>query len=225
MNHIALEKYLIDIAQESIFFDDKNPEVKFETDPSNIMDRMKYEKLDFEYPGPKFVERTLENFEYVTTGFIKTGEMHINAMLKDLKNMLKFIKRNNYIFQQATDDKNTKTQIRILDDLKEVTSEITATSSLVSSGISIFSGELVKTPPVLYNKLKEFFTEFAKIYKECIINKGNQYVKLYGSKSTMKKIFNRVELTKKYQNKSFLWNAGTEYCNLVLLILRTGTGN
>src|SRR5699024_2660995 len=133
MNRIALEKYLIDIAQEGIFFDDKNPEVKFETDPSNIMARMKYEKLDFEYPDPKFVERTLENYEYVTTGFVKTVEMYINAMLKNLKNMLKFIKRNNYIFQQATDDKNTKTQIRILDDLKEVTSEITATSSLVSS--------------------------------------------------------------------------------------------
>lgn len=82
MNRIALEKYLIDIAQEGIFFDDKNPEVKFETDPSNIMDRMKYEKLDFEYPGPKFVERTLENFEYVTTGFIKTGKMPILRLVE-----------------------------------------------------------------------------------------------------------------------------------------------
>lgn len=227
MNQIALEDYIIDfayhtnidIAQEGIFFDDKNPNIKYNETNTSAMNEIQYKKAIGKYPSAKYADELIKEFDKVSVGFVKHGEKYMNMALSELKQMLNYVKQNNDKYMQAFEDDNKEVGRNIIDGFRKTTTKIREVNQQYNRGDYIFKGERVETPENLRKKMYGFFKEFAEIYKECVINQSKQYVDDYAKKSAVKRVFTKKKLTYNYLSKVYLWHEAVLYCEDVFNLI------
>lgn len=193
-----------DSANEGFFMDDKNPKIKTKENDNKAMSWIGYKEKGAYIIGSDWVNVYISLWDKTTEPFIKSGKSFVSKCVSDIEEGKRYCDANRKKFIEAYNNKNTEVMNNIADGMRNIFTTSIAASRQSNAGGKQFTGPITDMPDSLKNSLKPELTKFAKIYRETGLELAKKNIIDVRSKSTLKKIFNVKNYTKKYGIETYL---------------------
>lgn len=193
-----------DSANEGFFMDDKNPKIKTNENDNKAASWIGYKGKGTFIIGSEWVSVYISTWDKTTEPFVKSGKSFISKCISDIEEGKRYCEANRKKFIDAYNNKNTEVMNNIADGMRNIFTTAIAASRQANAGGKQFTGPITDMPDSLKNSLKPELTKFAKIYRETGLALAKKNIIDVRSKSTLKKIFNVKNYTKKYGVETYL---------------------
>lgn len=193
-----------DSANEGFFIDDKNPNIKTEENDNKSASWIGYKGKGAFLIGSDWVNVYISMWDKTTEPFVKSGKSFVSKCVSDIEEGKRYCEANRKKFIEAYNNKNTEVMNNIADGMRNIFTTSIAASRQANAGGRQFAGPITDMPDSLKNSLKPELTKFAKIYRETGLALAKKKIIDVRSKSTLKKIFNINNYTKKYGIETYL---------------------